>query len=213
MRRALTAQVVVHAPTLTMAHDLLCRSYRNNTAASCCFLPGACPVGAPDECTALCRLAVAAAPAHCGDDDNFEAWHKPLAELYAAHDICADEVEALGCGDTLSAGGAAASDGGATNGQQLCQREVRASPGQRVRLEFTSVAVAPGAFLFAFDGTTQVVELQQIAGGQVPPPGGIAASGRGMLVTLLQPLAGAAGMAPTTFMARVVCKPAANGGH
>ena len=106
VRRALTAQVVVHAPTLALARDLLCRSYRNNTAASCCLLPGACPAGAPEECTALCRLAVAATPAHCGGtDDGFEGWHRTLAELCAAHDICADGgADALGCGDTLSAG-------------------------------------------------------------------------------------------------------------
>ena len=38
-------------------------------------------------------------------DDGFEGWHRPLAELCAAHDICADiGTDALGCGDTLSAG-------------------------------------------------------------------------------------------------------------
>ena len=49
---------------------------------------------------------MAAAPAHCGGTDGgFEGWHRALAELCAAHDICADiGADALGCGDTLSAG-------------------------------------------------------------------------------------------------------------
>ena len=111
----------------------------------------------------------------------------------------------------MLAGGAATGDAGAALGQRLCQRALRAPPGQRVRLELGGVAVAQGAFLFAFDGTTQEVELAQLAAGQGPPPGGIAASGRDMLVTLQRtPAAGAA--QPTTFTARVVCEPAAGGG-
>ena len=59
----------------------------------------------------------------------------------------------------MLAGGAATGDAGTALGQQLCQRALRAPPGQRVRLELAGVAVAQGAFLFAFDGTTQEVEL------------------------------------------------------
>ena len=106
-------------------------------------------------------------------------------------------------------GGAATGDAGAALGQRLCQRALRAPPEQRVRLELGGVAVAQGAFLFAFDGTTQEVELAQLATGQGPPPGGIAASGRDMLVTLQRSPAAAQ---PTTFTARVVCEPAAGGG-
>jgi hypothetical protein len=50
-------QVVVHAPTLAGARDVLCRAFAHNTNASCCLLPGACPAGAPAQCHDLCRLA------------------------------------------------------------------------------------------------------------------------------------------------------------
>jgi hypothetical protein len=66
------------------------------------------------------------------------------------HDICA-RGEPLGCGDTLSAGA------GVPVGQQqqLCQRQLRAPKGQRVRLAIDAVNLAPGAFLLVFDGATQ----------------------------------------------------------
>ena len=60
-------------------------------------------------------------------------------------------------------------DAGAPLAQRLCQRDLRAPRGQRVRLAFASVAVAEGAFLFAFDGTTEEVELAQLAAGQARP--------------------------------------------
>jgi hypothetical protein len=55
--------------------------------------------------------------------------------------------EPLGCGDILSTGAA-------PSGQQLCQRQLRAPQGQRVRLEINAVDLAPGAFLLVFDGAT-----------------------------------------------------------
>jgi hypothetical protein len=38
--------------------------------------------------------------------------------------------------------------------QQLCQRQLRAPEGQRVRLAIDTVDLAPGAFLLVFDGAT-----------------------------------------------------------
>jgi hypothetical protein len=103
-------QVVVHAPTLATARDLLCRTYRNNSVASCCLLPGACPAGAPAECQSLCAMAVASVPPICTTLPWFSAWHAPLVELCAgvpttaaplaptAVDICDAAAEAPGCG-------------------------------------------------------------------------------------------------------------------
>jgi hypothetical protein len=207
VRRALHAHVVVHATTLAGAQDVLCRAIAHNANASCCLLPGACPAGAPTQCHPLCKLALAEAPADC-NAGWFEAWHRPLADLCAAHDLCVGD-EALGCGDALSAGAPTAAGGPA--GQHLCQRQLCAPPGQRVRLEFTAVDLAPGAFLLAFEGTTEEEELAQLTAGQGAPPGGIVAAGREMLVTLERPPGEDAAHA-SRLSARVVCEDV-GGGH
>jgi hypothetical protein len=53
VRRALRAQVVVHAPTLAGARDILCRSSANNTIATC-----AAVAGVQKQCHPLCELAL-----------------------------------------------------------------------------------------------------------------------------------------------------------
>jgi hypothetical protein len=204
---ALSARIVVHAATLPVAQDLHCRFYAQETNASCCLLPSACPGGAPVRCDPLCQLALDSESIAQCDAPWFEAWHQPLASLCEDAtpvdvDICRDtKAGAAGtdCGAVLSFGMADE----ARSPQLLCQRILRAPAGQRVQLIFSALDLAPGDFVTAFDGATQDAVLVQLEGQDLPNEHAISSSHENeMLVTMER--SSDKGV-PSRFVAQIKC--------
>ena len=142
------------------------------------------------------------------------AWHAPLVVLCAcvpltaaqlaptAVDVCDAAAQAPGCGGVLGFDAARAST------SDFCQMQLRAPPGQVVRLAFTAVDLGT-AFVSIFDGASQEEELVQLTAMDTLGRG-VTSTQQGMLLTVQAPDVAHAG-----FTATVSCVDAgvASGGH